>query len=169
MASIGVLLWFLISIPVVLYDLTYVLLRPRSMPGGDLSWFWEPYILYCKHDGRYKDVTNDWVLAQSWGNIVEVVIALFALLLLKNKKQRALVLFSVALMTFWKTVLYFVVEICSDYKYTKQSTPYEFLTMFFLPSFVWILGPVYVMYATGSELLSSSHNGGSSSKGKKQS
>ena len=41
-------LWLAASGLLVLYDAGYVLMRPRSMPGGDLSHIWQPYVLYAK-------------------------------------------------------------------------------------------------------------------------
>jgi len=149
--SMGVWLWFIISIPVVLWDASFILVRPRSLPGGDLFFLWEPYTIYCKADGRYKDMTNDWVAAQSIGNLMEVAVVIFAVLFLKGKHLQ-LALFSSALMTFWKTVLYFTVEICSGYKYTSGNTLEDFLVLFVLPSSFWIIFPLYVMISTGIDL-----------------
>lgn len=35
-----VTIWFAVSSVVVLWDAGFCLLRPRSMPGGDLYWIW---------------------------------------------------------------------------------------------------------------------------------
>jgi hypothetical protein len=37
----------------VIWDTGYVLLRPISMPGGSLSWFWHPYGMYGNVDKMY--------------------------------------------------------------------------------------------------------------------
>ena len=47
-APIWIKLWLRISGVLVLYDAGYVLMRPRSMPGGDLFPIWQPYVLYAK-------------------------------------------------------------------------------------------------------------------------
>ncbi|CAK5274125.1 unnamed protein product [Mycena citricolor] len=41
-------LWFLVTAPVVAWDIGYCFMRhaPRSMIGGDLHWIWKPYALY---------------------------------------------------------------------------------------------------------------------------
>eukprot|EP00955_Chlamydomonas_euryale_P114833 366307-Chlamydomonas_euryale.AAC.1 len=39
--------WLVISGVLVVWDAGYVLMRPRSMPGGDLFWLWRPYPLYA--------------------------------------------------------------------------------------------------------------------------
>ena len=41
-------MWLACSSILVLYDAGYVLLRPRTLPGGDLSHLWQPYVLYAK-------------------------------------------------------------------------------------------------------------------------
>ena len=34
--------WFLLSSIVVVWDAGFILLRPHSLPKGDLEWFWMP-------------------------------------------------------------------------------------------------------------------------------
>lgn len=47
-------LWLLASLPLVLWDTVYVLLRPHTMPGGQLhSPLWTPYALYGTIDYVY--------------------------------------------------------------------------------------------------------------------
>jgi len=46
-------LWILITAPMMLWDAGYCLMRPRSMVGGDLHWFWKPYEYYEKVDYVY--------------------------------------------------------------------------------------------------------------------
>lgn len=136
-------------------------------------------MIYGKRDGRYVDTENDWVVAQSVyaplshphlpraaatsrltrvarrGNAIEILVALIGLLFLARRAQ-ALTLFTASMMTFWKTVLYFLVEACSGWKYTKQSSPADFWLLFVLPSFFWLAGPLYVMYDTARILTASS-------------
>lgn len=42
-----------ISTLIVAWDTGYILLRPRSMPGGDLHWLWKPYEHYVNVDYIY--------------------------------------------------------------------------------------------------------------------
>lgn len=69
-------------------------------------------------------------------------------------------------MTFWKTVLYFLVEACSGWKYTGQSTRYDFWMLFVLPSFFWLAGPAWALYDTGRALISANSASSTSSKRK---
>lgn len=80
------------------------------------------------------------------------------------RRAQALTLFSAALMTFWKTVLYFLVEACSGWKYTKQSDAADFWLLFVLPSFFWLAGPAYVLYDTARILTASSSAAGAKRK-----
>jgi hypothetical protein len=70
-----VILWLLISIPLVLWDASYVLLRPYSMPGGSLHYLWTPYALYGTVDYIYGwpayKARNGFTAAQSALNLVE--------------------------------------------------------------------------------------------------
>ncbi|KAJ7843109.1 hypothetical protein B0H14DRAFT_2779466 [Mycena olivaceomarginata] len=39
-------LWFLLTAPIIAWDVGYCFMRPRSMEGGDLHWIWAPYSIY---------------------------------------------------------------------------------------------------------------------------
>lgn len=74
--SIIVLLWLLISVPLVLWDTGYVLLRPHSMPGGKFhSPIWSLYALYGSVDYVYGwpafDAGNGFTAAQALLNLFE--------------------------------------------------------------------------------------------------
>ncbi|KAK0285061.1 hypothetical protein LTR35_005263 [Friedmanniomyces endolithicus] len=72
------LIWLAISLPLVIWDTGYVLLRPYSMPGGALhSPLWVPYELYGRVDHVYGwksyNAHNGWTSAQGAFNAVETV------------------------------------------------------------------------------------------------
>lgn len=49
------LLWLAISLPLVIWDTAYILLRPHTLPGGALHKFlWAPYALYGQVDYVYS-------------------------------------------------------------------------------------------------------------------
>ena len=70
------LLWLVISLPLVLWDIAYVLLRPHSMPNGKFqSPIFTPYVLYGSVDHIYGweayNAGNGFTAAQSILNLVE--------------------------------------------------------------------------------------------------
>lgn len=72
------LLWLTISVPLVIWDTGYVLLRPHSMPGGKLhAPIWKPYALYGAVDYIYGwpawDGRNGFTAAQSSVNLLETI------------------------------------------------------------------------------------------------
>lgn len=74
--STAVTLWLALSIPLVLWDAGYVLLRPHSMPGNKLhSPIWTPYALYGTIDYIYGwpafNARNGFTAAQTIMNLVE--------------------------------------------------------------------------------------------------
>ncbi|TKA71666.1 hypothetical protein B0A55_05288 [Friedmanniomyces simplex] len=80
------LFWLAISLPLVIWDTGYVLLRPYSMPGGALhSPLWVPYELYGRVDHVYGwksyDAHNGWTAAQGAFNAVETAAYLWYLYL----------------------------------------------------------------------------------------
>jgi hypothetical protein len=124
------LVWLAVSLPLVIWDCGYVLLRPRTMPGGDLHWpLWTPYALYGEVDLIYGwkafNAKNGFTAAQGFLNVVETLMYIYyAVVYYQNavsvsnsssgKKVvvgrkagiAVLVAFSAALMTLSKTVLY---------------------------------------------------------------
>ncbi|QYS98567.1 hypothetical protein H0G86_005745 [Trichoderma simmonsii] len=121
------LAWLAISLPLVIWDTGYVLLRPLSMPGGSLHWpIWAPYKLYGEVDHIYGfkafNAGNGFTSAQGFLNAVETLLYLwyFAAWFFSGKRSSAgikvlsgragaratLIGFSAAIMTLSKTVLY---------------------------------------------------------------
>lgn len=79
-----ILLWLLASIPFVLWDTGYIMLRPHSMPGGWLhSPIWTPYALYGTIDYVYGwpafNARNGFTAAQGFMNLIETACYLFYL------------------------------------------------------------------------------------------
>ncbi|KAI5304900.1 hypothetical protein KEM55_009221, partial [Ascosphaera atra] len=72
-----VVLWLALSLPLVIWDIGYCLLRPYSMPGGFLHPLWKPYALYGEVDYMYGWpeylAHNGFTAAQSFMNLVETV------------------------------------------------------------------------------------------------
>ncbi|RAK78308.1 uncharacterized protein BO72DRAFT_447357 [Aspergillus fijiensis CBS 313.89] len=74
--STPITLWLLFSVPLVLWDAGYVLLRPHSMPGHSLhSPLWTPYALYGTIDYIYGwpafNARNGFTAAQTVLNLFE--------------------------------------------------------------------------------------------------
>ncbi|PGH17362.1 hypothetical protein AJ79_01246 [Helicocarpus griseus UAMH5409] len=84
--SVIATLWLSLSVPVVLWDASYVLFRPHSMPGGTLHYIWSPYALYGTIDYIYGwpawNNRNGFTAAQSLMNLVETACYLFYLYVL---------------------------------------------------------------------------------------
>ncbi|PYI07183.1 hypothetical protein BO78DRAFT_469246 [Aspergillus sclerotiicarbonarius CBS 121057] len=72
----AITLWLIVSVPLVLWDAGYVLLRPHSMPGNKLhSPVWTPYALYGTIDYMYGwpafNARNGFTAAQTVLNLAE--------------------------------------------------------------------------------------------------
>ncbi|KAF0978117.1 hypothetical protein FDP41_002632 [Naegleria fowleri] len=136
--------WLVAQLFVTTWDFTFVLLRPRTMKGGDLFAFWAPYDLYIQVDKSYGQLDNGFVIAQSIMNIVEITLVLIGLVRRKSFDGFLLIL-SASLMSFSKTVLYMLVDICGGFEFTAHNDWFTFITLYFLPSFVWIVFPAIVL------------------------
>lgn len=78
------LIWLFVSLPLVIWDTGYVLLRPYSMPGGSLHWpIWTPYELYGKVDYIYGwkafNEHNGFTAAQGTLNTIETLMYMWYL------------------------------------------------------------------------------------------
>ena len=148
-----VLIWTIVASIICLWDAGFVLNRPRSLPGGDLHWMWKPYALYITIDHLYGDMKSGFVVAQSWLNLVELVISLAAVYVYyrpgatrREQKISLVVLLLANMATFWKTVIYFGQDIMSGWGYSGHNGWFNFLMLYCFPNGVWIVMPVVVMY-----------------------
>jgi hypothetical protein len=135
--------WFVASGLIQLYDAMFVLTKPLSDVGGPLGFLWPGHHLYATYDHRYA-AFDAFGSAQSWGNVVEV--ALIAWVLINRRKPSApLLALVVSVATFWKTVIYFLVEICGHLNFTKHvldaGDTKGFLGIVIAPNAIWIVVP----------------------------
>ncbi|HWL60269.1 MAG TPA: hypothetical protein VNQ48_05210 [Microbacteriaceae bacterium] len=159
-----VLVWFIVTAIIQTYDACYVLLGPLSHTGGPLSWLWAGHVLYGNYDATYGGTHSDaWGEAQSWLNLIEVVVLL--VILANRRKPVAVVLgLIVSTATFWKTVAYFAIEICSGLAKTQHSLEQGdlagFLFIGVLPNLFWIVIPLLVVIALGRQVHAVLHEAG---------
>ncbi|KAF2260321.1 hypothetical protein CC78DRAFT_473186 [Lojkania enalia] len=53
-ASNITIVWIVVSLPLVIWDSLYILLRPHTMAGGAIQWpIWKPYEIYASIDHVY--------------------------------------------------------------------------------------------------------------------
>lgn len=146
-----ILLWLIVTAVIQTYDACYVLLGPLSHEGGPLAFFWPGHVFYAGFDHRYADV-DSFGSAQSWANLLEVIVLVWAIALHRRWSGVVLALL-VSVATFWKTVIYFLVEISSGLQMTRQSLErgdlLGFLTVAVLPNLVWIVVPLIVVIVLG--------------------
>jgi hypothetical protein len=77
-ASNLTVLWLAVSVPLVIWDSLYILLRPHTFEGGALQWpLWKPYEIYAAIDKVYSrsawDANEGFGGAQGALNAVETV------------------------------------------------------------------------------------------------
>ncbi|CAL3971913.1 unnamed protein product [Diplocarpon coronariae] len=181
--------WLFVSLPLVIWDAGYVMLRPLSMPGGSLHWpLWAPYELYGKVDYIYGWKAfyekNGFPGAQTFLNIVETLMYLYYLYILfafgrQSKAQgrgapkpssvgflgeqryvngprgaiAVMVGYSAAVMTFSKTLLYWLNEYYSGFENIGHNSAQDLIFLWIIPNAAWLVLPSYMIYMTGSEIL----------------
>ncbi|KAF5020957.1 hypothetical protein F66182_7003 [Fusarium sp. NRRL 66182] len=170
------IVWLMISVPLVAWDVGYVFGRPHTMPNGSLHWpVWAPYALYSEIDYIYGwkalDSNNGFTAAQTALNVVESVMYLVYLWMIWTRSETpsdrvanktlsgrdgalaVIIGFSAAVMTLSKTVLYWANEYYSGFDNISHNTPFDILTLWVLPNGFWIVFPTYMVWAFGREIL----------------
>ena len=136
-------IWLVITSLICTWDSAFVLLRPRSLPGGDLHKYFFPYAKYIKIDRMYGDMQNPFAESQGYLNVAEIVLNLvsLALLYLFNDKSKQILGTLLALIvnsfTFWKTVLYVVF----GEHFADHSDQFGYVFLYLVPGGVWIVLP----------------------------
>lgn len=87
--------WIAVSLPLVLWDTLYILLRPHTFEGGVLQWpIWKPYEIYASIDKVYSrsawEAHEGFAGAQGALNAVELVLyGLYGMILYNHGKAAA--------------------------------------------------------------------------------
>jgi len=135
--------WLIFSGIVQAYDAAFVLTKPLSDVGGPLGFLWPGHHLYASYDQRYA-AFDAFGSAQSWANLVEVA-AIVWVLFHRRSASGVIGALIVCVATFWKTVLYFLVEICGHLGYTRhvldEGNVKAFLGIVIAPNAVWLVFP----------------------------
>ncbi|KAI1115130.1 hypothetical protein F5Y14DRAFT_450490 [Nemania sp. NC0429] len=170
------LIWLAISVPLVIWDCGYVLMRPRTMPGGDLHWpLWVPYELYGNVDHVYGwkafNANNGFTGAQGLLNALETLMYIYYAAVyfasakpvasLGGKKavvgrQAAIavvIAFAAAIMTLSKTVLYWLCEYYSGFDNIGHNSLQDLIFLWIIPNGAWLVAPTIIVYELGNELV----------------
>ncbi|KAK4052068.1 hypothetical protein OIV83_002362 [Microbotryomycetes sp. JL201] len=127
------------------------------MKGGDLFWLWAPYELYGQVDAvysrRFFEQGNGFTSAQGLLNVVESILNFAYLGLEANKSPIAvLVGFTTVLLTFWKTVLYWLQDQQCGWCLTGHNDRGKWWLLFAIPNGFWLVAPLAIACVFGAEL-----------------
>ncbi|KAI1484070.1 hypothetical protein F4774DRAFT_364680 [Daldinia eschscholtzii] len=171
------LLWFAVSLPLVIWDSGYVLLRPLTMEGGPLHWpIYAPYKLYGEVDHVYGwkafHARNGFTSAQGSLNVLETAMYLVYVWIYfrsgaTDARGRAttrvlsgrpaavavLMAFSAAVMTLSKTVLYWLQEYFSGFDNIGHNSLQDLILLWIIPNGLWLIFPSYLIYVMGGEII----------------
>ncbi|PAV16954.1 protein related to Adiponectin receptor 1 [Pyrrhoderma noxium] len=151
-------LWFLITAPIIFWDVGYCLMRPRSFKGGDLHWIWNPYALYQEVDLVYgvdayyrgDGFTN----AQASLNIVETLLNLYYLYSqhILSSPSAPLVGFASAVMTLSKTILYWAQEYYCGGCAVGHNDLNTLFWLWIVPNGLWIVVPTFIVATLAKDI-----------------
>jgi len=145
--------WLIISSLVVCWDCGFVLMRPRSMPGGDLHWIWKPYALYIQIDRLYGDMEDTFGWGQGIMNVVENCLNFFAVFLHFRGSPTGLVVAFLSIgLTLAKTVLYYIMDLWCGFCQSGHNDTFTFWTLYILPNWIWIVIPTIAVITLGTKI-----------------
>ncbi|EAU86726.1 hypothetical protein CC1G_06487 [Coprinopsis cinerea okayama7 len=141
--------WFLLTLPVIIYDATYCFFRPRSMVGGDLHWIWKVYEIWEDIDHIYGVPSfqsgDGFTNAQSFVNMLEQIggIAYLYLAHVAQSPAAPVVAFGTVISTLSKTVLYWAQEYyCGFCAIGHNGVPQ--LILWVILNGIWIVVPAII-------------------------
>ncbi|KAF8324917.1 uncharacterized protein EI90DRAFT_3146783 [Cantharellus anzutake] len=158
--------WFALSTLIVTWDAGYLLLRPRSMQGGDLFWLWRPYHLYSKIDYLMYRRIGLWAAALAEGdgfpsaqalmNLAENILNLLYLYqvhLSPDPSTAPIAGFAVATMTFWKTVLYWLQDWLCGWCTTGHNDWSTWILLWVFPNGLWLVMPLAITFTLWGDIV----------------
>ncbi|KAL0959179.1 hypothetical protein HGRIS_014460 [Hohenbuehelia grisea] len=151
-------LWFLVTVPVIFWDVGYCFMRPRSMKGGDLHWIWSPYAIYQNIDLVYGlkalNEGSGFTNAQSFLNVIETLLNIVYLYLAHVVDSPAAIVvgFASAVMTLSKTVLYWAQEYFCNYCAVGHNSLKDLIVYWILPNGLWIVIPAFIVRVFAKEI-----------------
>ena len=149
-----ILVWFAISVPLIVWDVSFVLFRPDS-------FLWAPYDKYVTVDLGYGDPSNGFVRAQAIMSLVEIAVLLVGLWQ-RRHPLGVLLVFGVSLLTAAKTMLILMIEVVTRGEHVGHNPAADLVFLYLVPNGAWIVVPLLVAWSTGRTLLSACHRAPSS-------
>ncbi|KAF7368730.1 hypothetical protein MVEN_00197800 [Mycena venus] len=152
-------LWFLLTAPIILWDVGYCFMRPRSMEGGDLHWFWAAYSKYQTVDYVYGlpsfEKGDGFPNAQSLLNVVETTLNLVYLYTayVTAWPPAPLIGFTGAALTLAKTLLYWAQEYYCNFCAVGHNSLEDLIKYYVLTSSPWVIVPALIVVRLGKDLV----------------
>ncbi|RPA94953.1 hypothetical protein L873DRAFT_1775255 [Choiromyces venosus 120613-1] len=171
-----ILLWLLLSTPVVLYDAAFILLRPHTFTPNPLSFLWRGHNFYATVDYVYSahalSEQDGFPAAQSFMNLIESALNILYLYLYSSTGAGSagglVVGFAAVVMTLSKTMLYLLNEVFAGGRHVLHNDLSTFIWCYAVPSSLWILFPAWCTVWFGGEILRRIDEGEGSGKGGKE-
>ncbi|KAJ7895062.1 hypothetical protein B0H13DRAFT_2234576 [Mycena leptocephala] len=158
-------LWFLLTAPLMIWDA-----GPRSMVGGDLYWFWQPYEQYGMVDHVYGakafEDGDGFASAAAILNLLETFANIAYLIGTHVYETRAapLVGYTGATATLAKTILYSLTQYFCNGCAVGHNTSLNLFMFWIFPNIMWIVFPGFIMWRLGSDMMISIGNASEKSK-----
>ena len=153
--------WLLLSSLAMAYDAAFLFLRPRSLPGGSLHRYFQPYQQYTVYDPSYKDVHDPFTHAVGAISAAQIALNAATLLLATLAPQSAwasVLAVATAGATASLTAFFFLFEALSSttthrYRLADVSTWDAGYAMGYVATTaLWIVFPVAIIATVGGRI-----------------
>ncbi|KAF5381724.1 hypothetical protein D9615_005623 [Tricholomella constricta] len=190
-------LWFLLTVPVIAWDVGYCFMRPRSMRGGDWHWLWKPYSLYQDpgperrtlidvrvarpsiwqrlYQRSMYDIFHSFASSPSDSqpallNVIETLLNITYLYFahVAAWPPATLIGFASANLTLAKTVLYWLQEYYCGFCGIGHNSASTLFIYWIIPNGLWIVVPAIIVARLGKDLAQSLNFAAKASVTKKQ-
>ena len=142
-----ILIWLVVGNLLAFTDnVLFLLLRPQTLPGGNLSFLWPHMQAYLEIDRSVLDLENPFIWAQSMITVIEIGFGIAALVTNLQSRFRPSYLlgFGYGLLSSFHVGLIFLVEITSGFAYLGHNSNSVIAGAYFLPNAFWIVIPLLI-------------------------
>ncbi|KAF7303846.1 hypothetical protein MIND_00614500 [Mycena indigotica] len=156
-------LWFVLTTPIILLDVSYCFLRQGRTEGGDLAWFFLPYQSYQHIDRLYGkpwfDRGDGFPNAQSLLNIFETTLNLLYVYAAHIAAWPPAPLLGVAsaTMTLSKTLLYWAQEYFCDWCAVGHNSVSDIIMYWVSTNVWWVIVPALIIWNLGKDIAADLH------------
>lgn len=140
--------WYLINVFVLIPDWLFIMLRPRSLTGGDLAWLFRIFNVYAEIDQLFKDQSHNIVWCIYALSTIDIILLSFLFATFSSRMHKpsfALLAMCRAVFIATKTAIYLLYSI--DHIAPRWLVPVNIMNG------QWVFVPALIIWQVSAKLL----------------